>query len=85
MEFVASANKTSFQRVLRSMKFLWMFLFATSLWAKQAEKPKVLPLREGPVKAALKKAYKIHLVRNFQREADLELKEKISWTTKPNK
>ena len=67
------------------MKFLWIILLATSLWAKPAEKPTVLPLREGPVKAALKKTYKVHLVRNFQQEADLELKEKMSWTTKPNK
>lgn len=53
-------------------------MVAVPLWAKQAEKPQVLPLREGPVKAALKKNYKIHLVRNFTAEIEKELDKKIS-------
>lgn len=61
-----------------SMGFLWMFLIAASLWANQAPKPRILPLKEGPVKAALKKNYKIHLVRNFQLEAERELDKKLS-------
>ena len=85
MGSVVSANKKSVVGVLKGMKFLWMFLLATSLWAKPAEKPTPLPLKEGPVKAALKHAYRVHLVRDFRQEADLELKEKISWTTKQNK
>lgn len=60
------------------MRFLWILLIAAPLWAKQAEKPQVLPLREGPVKAALKKNYKIHLVRNFTAEAERELDKKLS-------
>ncbi len=60
------------------MRLLWVFLVAVPLWAKQAPKPQALPLREGPVRAALKRHYKIHLVRNFTAEADREIEKKLS-------
>ncbi|MEI6806420.1 MAG: hypothetical protein WCK49_07945 [Myxococcaceae bacterium] len=60
------------------MRFLWILLVAMPLFAKKGEKPQALPLPEGPVKAALKKNYKIHLARNFTAEIEKELEKKIS-------
>lgn len=67
------------------MKFLWILLVSAPLFAKQAEKPRILPLPEGPVKAALKRHYKIHLADNYYEKANQEIRGKIAWTTKPNK
>lgn len=64
------------------MKFLCVLLIGMPLMAKPSPKPEVLPLKEGPVKEVLKKHYKLHLVRNFQQEADRELERKVSETRK---
>jgi hypothetical protein len=54
------------------MKFL-LFVFALSLNAAPRQKPEKLALPRGPVKAALKKNYRLHLARNFAEEAEKEI------------
>ena len=60
--------------------FVGCLVFTTCLLAHQQPQPKpeVIRLKPGKVREALKKNYRIHLVRNFQEEADLELKKMLS-------
>ncbi len=59
-------------RCFNCMKFV-LFVFALSLNAAPKKNPEKLALPPGPIKAALKKNYKLQLARNFAEEAEKEI------------
>ncbi|MBL4818445.1 MAG: hypothetical protein JKY15_04325 [Deltaproteobacteria bacterium] len=54
---------------------LWLVFACASALADK--KPEILRLKDGPVRGALKKGYRIHLARDFLREAEQELEKRL--------